>query len=323
MAMQKILISQWVPEDWLSLYEGVYEITTPTKEKRIFSYDEVYDMIEAYDAYFIMGNIGDKKLIDHAKNLKVMANFGVGYNNIDWKYATEVGLPVVNTPTTVTEATAEHAVALIMSTMRGIARYDREVRKGIWDSPNFSDRNCEVFGRTLGILGFGRIGKMVCKKAQGLGMDVIYYDPFRASEEIEKEYNVTYGSFEEVVKNSDCLTLHMPYVPENHHIVNEGTFRLMKKSAYFVNAARGPVVDEKALAAALQSGEIKGAGLDVFEDEPHVSEELLELDNVTLTPHIASCTLKTRKNMCAEALAGIAGVLEGQKPYNVVNPEVL
>ena len=321
--MKKILISEWVPQECLAPYEGKYEFTCPTREKRAFSYDEVYEMIEAYDAYLILDNDGDKKMIDRAKNLKVIANFGVGYNNIDWKYATQVGLPVVNTPTTVTEATAEHAVALIISTMRGIARYDREVRKGIWNSPNFTDIDCEVYGRTLGIMGFGRIGRMVCRKAQGLGMQVVYYDKFRASEEIEKEYNVTYMEFDEVVKNSDCITLHMPYIPENHHIINAETFRAMKDSAYLVNAARGAVVDEKALAEALRNKTIKGAGLDVYEDEPNVSPELLVLDNVTLTPHIASCTLKARMGMCREALAGITGVLEGGKPYNVVNPEVL
>ncbi len=321
--MKKILISEWVPEECLAPYKGKYEFTLPSKEKRAFTYDEAYKMIPAYDAYFILDNDGDRKIIDQAKNLKVIANFGVGYNNIDWKYATEVGLPVVNTPTTVTEATAEHAVALIVASMRGIARYDREVRQGIWKSPNFSDIDCEIYGRTLGIMGFGRIGKRVCRKAQGLGMNVIYYDKFRASEEVEKEFNVAYMSFDEVVKNSDCITLHMPYIPENHHIINAGTFKQMKSSAYLVNAARGAVVDEKALAQALRTGEIKGAGLDVFEDEPNVSPELLTLDNVTLTPHIASCTLKARMGMCAEALSGITGVLEGQKPYNVVNPEAL
>ena len=180
--MKKILISEWVPEKCLAPYKEDYDFTCPSREKHAFSYDEVYEMIEDYDAYFILDNEGDKKVIDRAKNLKVIANFGVGYNNIDWKYATEVGLPVVNTPTTVTEATAEHAVALLIATMRGVARYDREVRRGVWNSPNFSDIDCEVYGRTLGIMGFGRIGKMVCKKAQGLGMKVIYFDKYRASQ---------------------------------------------------------------------------------------------------------------------------------------------
>ena len=321
--MKKILISEWVPEVCLKPYEGKFEFTVPSREKHAFTYEEVYERIDQYDGYFILDNDGDRRLIDKAKNLKVIANFGVGYNNIDWQYATEVGLPVVNTPTTVTEATAEHAVALIISTMRGIARYDREVRRGEWNSPNFADIDCEVYGRTLGIMGFGRIGKMVCRKAQGLGMRVVYYDKFRASQEVEKEYDVTYMEFDEVVKNSDCITLHMPYIPENHHIINQEVFQKMKGSAYLVNAARGAVVDEKALAEALASKVIKGAGLDVYEDEPNVSPELLKLDNVTLTPHIASCTLKARMGMCEEALKGITDVLNGEKPYNVVNPEVL
>lgn len=321
--MKKILISEWVPQECLTLYEQDFEFTLPTREKRAFSYDEVYNMIENYDGYLILDNDGDKKLMDKAKNLKVIANFGVGYNNIDWKYATSIGLPVVNTPTTVTEATAEHAVALIISVMRGVVRYDREVRQGTWNSPNFSDIDCEVYGRTLGIMGFGRIGKSVCRKAQGLGMNVIYYDKFRASEKVEKEYNVTYMDFEEVIKNSDCITLHMPYIPENYHLFNADVFKQMKKSAYLINAARGPIVNELDLAEALKSGEIKGAGLDVFEDEPNVSKELLVLDNVVLTPHIASCTLKARLGMANEALAGITSILKGEKPKNVVNPEVL
>ncbi len=321
--MMKILVSEWVPEECLKPYEGEFEFTVPSREKHAFTYDEAYDMIEDYDGYFILDNDGDKKIIDKAKNLKVIANFGVGYNNIDWKYATEVGLPVVNTPTTVTESTAEHATALIIATMRGVARYDREIRRGEWNSPNFSDIDCEVYGRTLGIMGFGRIGKRVCRKAQGLGMNVIYYDKFRAPKEVEEEFGVTYMDFDEVVKNSDCITLHMPYIPENHHIFNAETFKMMRKGAYLVNVARGPIVDEKALAEALKNNEIKGAGLDVFEDEPNVSPELLKLENVTLTPHIASCTLKARMDMCAEALSGITGVLKGEKPYNVVNPETL
>lgn len=321
--MQKILISEWVPDECLAPYKGEFEFTLPTREQRAFSYDEVLVQIADFDGYLILDNDGDRRLIDAAKNLKVIANFGVGYNNIDWEYATSVGLPVVNTPTQVTESTAEHTASLIASTMRGIARYDREVRRGEWNSPNFSDIDCELYDRTLGIMGFGRIGKRVCRKAQGMGMRVIYYDKFRATPEVEAEYGVTYMEFDDVVKNADCITLHMPYIPENHHIFNAGTFRAMKNSAYLANCARGPIVDEKTLAAALKAGEIKGAGLDVFEDEPNVSPELLELENVTLTPHIASCTLKARIGMANEALAGITGVLKGEKPYNVVNKEVL
>ncbi len=321
--MKKILISEWVPSQCLAPYEGEFAFTLPTAERRAFSYEELLEQIGDCDGCLILDNDGDKELLDAGKNLKVIANFGVGYDNIDWKYATEIGLPVVNTPTQVTEATAEHAATLIVSAMRGIARYDREVRAGIWKSPNFDDCDTQVEGATLGILGFGRIGKRVCRKAQGFGMNVIYYDSFRASQEVEQEFGVTYMEFDEVLKAADCVTLHMPYIPENHHLFGAKAFRNMKSTAYFVNCARGKIVDEQALADALRDGIIKGAALDVFEAEPQVNRDLLELTNVTLTPHVASLTMKARMGMCGEALAGIAGVLRGEKPYNVVNPQVL
>jgi lactate dehydrogenase-like 2-hydroxyacid dehydrogenase len=321
--MKKIIISEWVPEQCLTPYEGKFSFTLPSAEKHAFTYKELLSQIGGFDGCLILDNNGDKQLLDAGKNLKVIANFGVGYDNIDWQYATEIGLPVVNTPTQVTEATAEHTAALIVSAMRGIARYDQEVRSGIWKSPNFDDCDTQIEGATLGILGFGRIGKRVCRKAQGFGMKVVYFDKFRAAPEVEKEYDVTYMDFDEVLKVSDCVTLHVPYIPENHHLFNAETFRKMKPGAYFVNCARGKIVDEQALADALRGGVIKGAALDVFEDEPNVNPDLLKLTNVTLTPHIASLTMKARVGMCNEALAGITGVLSGEKPYNVVNPKVL
>ncbi len=320
--MKKILISEWVPEECLLPYEKTFSFTLPSKEKHAFSYEELLRQIPEYDGCLILDNEGDRALLDAGKKLKVIANFGVGYDNIDWQYATQIGLPVVNTPTQVTEATAEHTACLIVSTMRGIARYDREIRAGIWKSPNFDDCNTQVEGATLGILGFGRIGKRVCRKAQGFGMNVVYYDKFRAAPEVEQEFGVTYLPFDEVLQKADCVSLHMPYLPENHHLFRAETFAKMKKGVYFINCARGKLVDEQALADALENGTIKAAGLDVFEDEPQVNEKLLRLQNVTLTPHIASLTMKARVGMCKEALSGITGVLNGERPYNVVNPQV-
>lgn len=318
--MKKILIAQPVPEECLEPYQGEFEFTVPEEP---FTYSEILEQIQEFDAYFIINNKGDKAILDKGTKLKVIANFGVGYDNIDWRYATEKGIAVVNTPTQVTDATAEHTLALMVSTMRGIARYDKEVRQGIWNSPTFSDVNTEISGRTLGIIGFGRIGKMVCQKAQGLGMKVVYYDKLRAAKEVESEYKATYMEFDDVLKCSDCISLHMPYIPENHHLINKAVFKKMKQGAYLVNASRGSVVDEKALVEALKNNVIKGAGLDVYENEPQITPELLTLFNVTLTPHVASNTMKARKGMCSEALSGITAVLTGGKPYNVVNPEVL
>ena len=318
--MKKILFSAPIPVEAVEEYKKDFELTVPEKK---LTYEEVMKIIADYDAYMTLAAKGDKNLLDAAKNLKAIANFGVGYDNIDWKYATEKGIAVVNTPTQVTDATAEHTVALIVDTMRGIARFDREVRKGIWDAPLFPDRNQAISGSVLGVVGFGRIGKLVTKKAQGLGMTVIYYDMFRAKPEVEKEFDVVYKELDDVVKEADCITLHVPYVPENHHLFNAERISKMKKTAYLVNCSRGPVVDEHALAEALKNNVIKGAGLDVFEDEPHPIPELLTLENVVLTPHAASGTMKARVGMLKEAVSGMAGVLKGEIPYNVVNPQVL
>ena len=318
--MKKILFSAPIPVEAVKEYKKDFELTVPEKS---LTYDEAVKIIADYDAYMTLANKGDKNLLDKAVKLKVIANFGVGYDNIDWKYATEKGIAVVNTPRQVSDATAEHTVALIVDTMRGVARFDREVRKGIWDAPLFPDRNTAISGSVLGIVGFGRIGKLVCKKAQGLGMSVIYYDMFRAKPEVEKEFGVVYKELDDVVKESDCITLHVPYVPENHHLFNAERIAKMKKTAYLVNCSRGPIVDEHALADALKNNVIKGAGLDVFESEPHPIPELLTLENVVLTPHAASGTMKARIGMLKEAVSGMAAVLNGEVPYNVVNPEVL
>lgn len=316
----KILTTAFVPESIISKYREDFEFDIP---KDNLTYEEVSAVIDQYDALFVMGNRADKALIEKGKKLKAIANFGVGYDNIDWEYATKKGIAVVNTPTQVTDATAELTAVLIFDVMRGVSRYDKQVRRGEWYAPLFPDHNQAISGSTLGVLGFGRIGKAVCKKAQGMGMNVIYYDVFRPGEAVEKEYNVTYMDFDEVIKTADCVTLHMPYTPENHHIINLNVLKKMKPTAYLVNAARGPIVDEKELCEALKTGVIKGAALDVYEDEPHPYEGLYELENVVLTPHVASGTLKARLGMANEALSGIAGVLKGEKPSNVINKEVL
>ena len=323
MSTQKILISKNVPREHLIPYEKEFEFTLPRENGGVFSYDYILERIPEFDGYLAIDVIADKPLFNAAKKLKAIANYGVGYDKIDWEYATELGIPVLNTPTQVTETTAELTIALMMAVMRSIPRYDKEVRQKIWKTLLFSDENTLIHGSILGIIGFGRIGKAVCRKARGLGMDVIYYDKFRSPKEVEEEYGVTYKSFDEVLAESDCVSLHTPYTPENFHMFNAETFAKMKPSAYFINAARGKLVDEPALCEALKTGVIKGAGLDVFEEEPTVYEGLLSLDNAVLTPHIASLTMRSRIAMCHEALEGLTAVLRGQIPPNIVNPTVL
>lgn len=315
----KILLTTTVPAELVEKYAG-FEITVPDHR---MSYEEVSEVAAQYDAILGFGLKTDAALLDRGENLKAVANFGVGYDNIDVAAATARGIAVVNTPTKVTDATAEHTAALIFATMRNIAKFDREVRQGIWNAPFMMDGMASVNGSVLGIVGFGRIGKAVCRKAQGMGMQVIYYDPFRSSAETEAEYQVTYCGFEELLQTADCVTLHLPYTKDNHHLFGKEAFEMMKQDAFFVNCARGPIVDEEALAQALRDGVIRGAGIDVFEHEPKVSDALKELDNVTLTPHAASATKKARIGMLLEAMDGLTGVLEGTDPSNVVNEKEL
>ena len=319
MAKKKLLINYPVPE---VCYRDLTEEFDVTVSDHQVTREEFLGMIGEYDALYNYVQKIDEAVLDAGKNLIVVGNNGVGYDNVNVAYATQKGIAVINTPTQVTEATAEHTAALIICAMRQIPRLDREMRNGLWDAPIFPEKPTEVNGSTLGIIGFGRIGKRVCRKMQGFGMNVIYYDPFRAAPEVEEEFGVTYKELDEVLAEADCVTVHIPYVPENHHLFDAAAFAKMKKDAYFINASRGPVVDEPALYAALKDGVIKGAALDVFEHEPHPLPELFTLENITLTPHVASGTMKTRIAMCVEGLTGVAEVLRGNVPYNAVNKEL-
>lgn len=322
--MKKLLITGWIPDECLAPYKKQLDICIPDKEKDSFSLEEVKAVIGDYDALFTVAGFQCKKeLIDSAPNMKVVGNLGVGYDNIDWRYASEKGIFIVNTPTTVCEPTAEFSIALIMAITRGIVMYDKHVRRTRnCKTSTFFDRDIMLFGKTLGILGFGRIGRAVAKKAQGLGMNVIYYDPFRQTSEKEKELNVKYSTFNELVSTADVISCHMPYTNENHHLIDKNVFKMMKNTAYFVNVARGPIMNEADLVEALKTEEIRGAATDVYEFEPIVSEELAALDNVVLSPHIGSNVLEARKNMTNEVMTGICDILSGRQPHNTANPEL-
>lgn len=318
--MKKILITYPLPSKCLMPYKTEFDITVPQHQ---LSYEELEERIADFHGLFLIGGKCDARLLEAGSKLQAVANFGVGYDNIDWGYATKKNIAVINTPTQVTEATAEHCIALMMAVMRSTSYYDRFVRKGSWQTAPFSAQSSLIAGATLGIIGFGRIGRKISQKARGLGMKVIYHDKVRAEESVEKEYQAAYCTMEKLLEHSDCITLNVPYTPENYHFINRDLLKKMKKSAYLINGARGPVVEESALIEALQSGWIKGAGLDVYEFEPHISPTLLTLENVVMTPHIASAVPETRIGMAGEALKGITGVLRGGKPYNVINPQVL
>jgi glyoxylate reductase len=226
---------------------------------------------------------------------------------------------VTNTPEVLTETTADFAWALLMAAGRRVVEADRYARSGQWTVWKWDLLwGADVHGKTLGVVGFGRIGRAVARRALGFGMRVLYHDTVRADAAVERELNATVADMDTLLRESDFVTLHTLLSPETRHLINERTLRLMKKTAVLVNAARGPVVDEAALVRALTEGWIAAAGLDVFEDEPRIHPGLLALSNVTLTPHIASATLETRIAMGSLAVRNCLAVLDGKPPLTPV-----
>jgi len=255
-------------------------------------------------------------------SVKIFANFTIGYDNIDLVEAKKHGVVVTNAPaTTASEAVAEHAFALMISLATNIVEAHEFVRRGKykgWSAMNFMGP--DLLGNTLGIIGAGRIGERLAHYASAFGMKIIYTDVAR-NERIEKDCNAVYvATPDELLPQADFVSIHAPLLSSTRHLIDERRLKLMKKTAYLVNTARGPIVDEAALVSALKDRTIAGAGLDVFENEPKLAPGLAKLDNVILTPHIASASDSARNEMSRLAAQNIIDFLEGKAPKNIVNP---
>lgn len=261
----------------------------------------------------------DKEVLDCAQSLKIIANCAVGYNNIDTKEAQKRGIMVTNTPGVLTETTADLTWALILAVARRIPGADRFTRakkfKG-WELDLFLGK--EVTGKRLGIIGMGRIGRAVALRAQAFNMETVYSDPHSLSPEEEKKFKVALLPLEELLSTSDIITIHAALTPQTFHLLSREKLRLINREAILINASRGPIVDETALAEALEKGLIWGAGLDVYEREPEIEEKLLSLDNVVLLPHIGSATYETRLKMAMMAARNLVQGLRGEQPDNLV-----
>ena len=327
--MNKVLSVSYIPPEVVSKFNGVLDIDSPTLEKWVYTPEEVQAKVGSVDAYMGPAN---KEMIDKiSENVKIIGTASAGFDHIDHRYAGEKGISVTNAPQATTEVTAELAITLLLCVARRIPNYMKYMTKiGKCAPPSPykpSIDNAAIpttpYGKVLGIVGFGKIGKAVARKAQGLGMSVIYYDIYRASADVEKDMNVKYVEFDELLKTSDYVTLHCMYLPELHHMMNAEKFALMKKDAYFINAARGPLMDEKALIEALKNKTIRGAGLDVFELEPVVSPELFEMDEVVITPHVGTLTYENRAQMVTDCLSAIVDFFAGKDVATVVNKEYL
>ncbi|MDK2925192.1 MAG: glyoxylate reductase [Bacillota bacterium] len=320
--MPKAFVTRRIPEPGLAILREVAEVKVWEEElppPREVLLKEVADC----DALVpLLTDRVDGELLDRAPHLKVVANYAVGYDNIDVPACTARGVLVTNTPGVLTETTADLAFALILATARRLVEADKFLRAGKWKTwgPMLL-LGQDVYGATLGLVGLGRIGAAVARRARGFNMKILYYSRHR-QEALEKELGVEYVSFDELLRRSDFISIHVPLTAETRHLFNAEAFAKMKPTAVLVNTARGPIVDEAALYAALKTGRIAAAGLDVMDPEPpRPDNPLLTLDNVILLPHIGSASIATRTRMATMAAENAAAVLRGELPPNLVNPE--
>lgn len=292
-------------------------------EDRVLTRQELLKNVEGRDAIIsLLTDTIDSELMDAARGVKIIANYAVGFNNIDIEAATKRNIYITNTPDVLTDATAELAWALLLATARRVVEADKYLRAGKfkgWGPQLLLGHS--VKGKTLGIIGAGRIGQEFAKMAQGFKMKILYYD-IEPNLDFEKATSAKYANFDELLTKSDYVSLHVPLTPNTRHLIGAREFKLMKNTAIIINTSRGPVIDEKALVKALVDKEIWGAGLDVFENEPELAPGLADLDNVVLLPHIASATIEARTNMGLVAVKNILAAMENKLPPNCLNPEV-
>ena len=318
--MPKIFITRQIPEKGVNLLKDKGWHVSVGPEGKI-SQEELLEGVKGVDAILsvLTEKINGEIMEAAGKQLKIIANYAVGYNNIDVAEAKKREIMVTNTPGVLTDVVADHTVGLIFAVSQRIIEADKYTRAGqykAWGPKLFLGG--DITGKVLGVVGLGRIGSTVAQRmSQGFQMKVIYYD-MRRNEEMEKKNGWEYKELEDVLKEADFITLHTALTKETTHLINEERLKMMKPTAYLINTSRGPVIDEKALVEVLKNKGITGAALDVFENEPELTPGLTDLDNVVLTPHIASATKGTRDKMAEMAANNIIAALEGETPENLV-----
>lgn len=322
--MSKVFVTRSLPPLGLKMLRDKCEVEVNPHD-RVLTKGEILKGVKDSDSLVcLLTDAIDKDIIDAGGKLKIISNYAVGYNNIDFSYATEKGIIVTNTPGVLSETTADLAFSLLVASARRIPEGDRFMREGRFAgwAPELM-LGTDIHGKTLGIIGLGRIGKLVAKRALGFDMKILYNSATRKPD-VEQELGIHYAEVDEILKESDFVSLHVPLTEKTKGLVGERELDLMKPSAYLINTARGEVIYEPALIQALRNNKIRGAALDVFWGEPtNVNSELYELENVVLAPHMGSASLETRSKMAKMTAQSVIDALEGRVPQHVVNPEVL
>jgi gluconate 2-dehydrogenase len=316
----KILVARAIFPDILARLEQVADVQS-NQEDRLWNAEDLKAAMANKDAAIVTGGERvDADILKASPQLKIVSNIAVGYNNFDMAAFGAANVMATNTPDVLTDTTADFGFALLMATARRVTESEHWLRAGNWKKFSIYDTplSMDIHHSTLGIMGMGRIGQAIARRARGFNMNVKYYNRSRLSADLEKECGATYVDRDTLLKESDHIILVMPYTPENHHLFGEKELNMMKPTATLVNIARGGIVDELALAKALKENKIFAAGIDVFEGEPTVRPELLALKNVVLAPHIASATEKTRRAMIELAIENCLAGLAGKTPPNLL-----
>ncbi|MBP2643047.1 MAG: D-isomer specific 2-hydroxyacid dehydrogenase NAD-binding [Firmicutes bacterium] len=318
-----IFISGLVPPKTYEMLAKQYDVTMYDKESLITKKGMLEGLAGKEALLCLLSNSVDKEIIERNPQLKIIANYGAGFNNIDMQTATALAIPVTNTPAVSTNATADLAMGLILAIARRIVEGDNTSRHGQFTgwAPLYH-LGVDVTNKALGIIGMGHIGRAVAKRAKAFDMKIIYYSRTRLQPEIETELNATFMEFEDVIKSSDFLSLHASYSPALHHMLGSKELSSMKPSAFLINTARGAMIDEVALLKALKENRLAGAALDVYEFEPQITKGLEALKNVILCPHLGNATIETREAMGEIAANNIISVLSGKQAIHCVNREI-
>ena len=319
--MPSVYITSVIPKECVQILQSKNFDVQVNQQDRNLTKKELMDVFSKYDAIVtLMTDKIDRNIISaSSKKLKIISNYAIGFDNIDLAFAAKKNIAVCNTPGVASESVAEHTFLLIFACSKRIIEADKFVRLGKyqkWDPMAFL--SSQIWGKTIGIIGLGKIGTFVSQIAfGGLRMKILYFDPSR-SEDFELLTEARYCSVNELLKESDIVTLHVPLTEKTHHLISKKEFKIMKKTAILINTARGTIVNEEDLIWALKNKEIASAGLDVFEHEPNIAHDLTILDNVVLTPHIASATVETRLSMAKITAENIIAVFDGKEPFGLV-----
>lgn len=320
---QKVLVTLTHPGSAIEYLKGNFEVSSDANTEPLSAAALRGKLSDRDGVMSILEDRFDESLIQACPRLKVIANVAVGFDNVDVDSATKHGVVVCNTPGVLDNTTADMAFGLLLAAARRIVEADSYIRTGQWEKFRFDLLlGHNVHGKTLGIIGLGRIGQCMARRARGFDMKILYSNRKRLPQNKELELGVQYAELEALLQESDFVSIHCPLNSETHHLIGDRQLSLMKPGSILINTARGAIIDEQALVRALKNGPLSAAGLDVFEKEPHPLPQLLSMPNVVLAPHIGSASLETRENMATLAAEGLVAALSGRMPPNIVNPQV-